>query len=104
MSETQKQALEWAEREYPGDDPLACHEREIAARAFEAGASQSREQVRAWQSIADRDADRCVALVKALENARSVLWDEWHSHMTVERFNSDPMIREINAALSKAGE
>jgi hypothetical protein len=41
-------------------------------------------------------------LVSALEECRRELWDEWHAHMTQAKFEADPLIKQIDAALSLA--
>jgi hypothetical protein len=41
-------------------------------------------------------------LVSALEDCRRELWDEWHAHMTQAKFEADPLIKQIDAALSLA--
>lgn len=41
-------------------------------------------------------------LLEALTDARAFLWDSWRSHDTKDNFVTDPLIKQIDAALTKA--
>lgn len=67
-----------------------CPERKIIHTKL----SEARADIKSLYEAAEK-------MAEALRDCRKELWDEWHSSMSENQFNSDPTIDNIDQALTQ---